>query len=106
MASIDAQLSPPVEKLLPRMYHASVATIPQKELRNDVSEVLRRAEGGEQIVVTVSGRPVAALGPIRNRQWVRTEDLDDLAALPPDPGLRQDLQDFEASLADPWAGRS
>lgn len=77
-----------------------MATIPQKELRNDVSEVLRRAEGGERIVVTVSGRPVASLGPIRDRQWVRTDDLGDLATVAPDPNLRKDLEGFEASLTD------
>lgn len=98
--------SEPVVKLLPRMYHPDMATIPQMELRNDVSKVLRRAEGGEQIVVTVSGRPVASLGPIRDRQWVRTDDLGDLATVAPDPNLRKDLEGFEASLTDPWADRS
>ena len=38
-------------------------TIPQRELRNDVSAVLRRVEAGEEFVVTVSGRPVAELRP-------------------------------------------
>ncbi len=83
-----------------------MATIPQKELRNDVSEVLRRAEGGERIVVTVSGRPVASLGPVRDRQWVNTEDLGDFATLERDPDLPDDLESFEASLVDPWADRS
>ncbi|EUA52233.1 prevent-host-death family protein [Mycobacterium xenopi 4042] len=40
-----------------------MATIPQKELRNNVGEVLRRAEAGEEITITVAGRPVAQLGP-------------------------------------------
>jgi antitoxin (DNA-binding transcriptional repressor) of toxin-antitoxin stability system len=37
-----------------------VSTIPQKELRNNVGEVFRRAESGERI--TVAGRPLAELG--------------------------------------------
>jgi len=41
-----------------------MATIPQRELRNNVSEVLRRAEAGERITITVDGRPVAELGPL------------------------------------------
>ncbi|MDA8314267.1 MAG: type II toxin-antitoxin system prevent-host-death family antitoxin, partial [Actinomycetota bacterium] len=41
-----------------------VAEIAQKELRNYVGEVLRRAEAGEIITVTVAGRPVAELGPV------------------------------------------
>ncbi len=39
-------------------------TIPQRELRNDVSGVLRRVEAGEEFVVTVRGRPVAELRPL------------------------------------------
>ncbi len=40
-----------------------MAAIPQRELRNNVSAVLRRAESGERLTVTVDGRPVAELGP-------------------------------------------
>ena len=47
-----------------------MATVPQKELRNDVGAILRRAEAGERITVTVSGRPVALLGPIEPGVWV------------------------------------
>ncbi len=80
-----------------------MATIPQKELRNNVGEVLRRAEAGEQITITVSGRPVAQLGPARTRQWVDTTELRELWNLRPDPRLARDLQAFGAGLRDPWA---
>jgi prevent-host-death family protein len=39
---------------------------PEKDLRNRVGEVLRRAEAGEQFTITVSGRPVAQFGPVRS----------------------------------------
>ncbi len=80
-----------------------MATIPQKELRNNVAEVLRRAEAGEELTITVSGRPVAQLGPARTRQWVDTGTLQDLWALPPDPTLMKDLEEFGGDLRDPWA---
>ncbi len=80
-----------------------MATIPQKELRNHVGEVLRRAEAGERITITVSGRPVAELGPVRARQWVSSTQLADLWATPPDPTLERDLQALGGQLADPWA---
>ncbi len=80
-----------------------MATIPQKELRNNVGEVLRRAEGGEQITITVSGRPVAQLGPARDRQWVPAAQLEDLWRLPVDDALASDLARFRAGLRDPWA---
>ncbi len=39
-----------------------------RELRNDVSGVLRRVEAGERLRVTVSGRPVAELVPLPRRE--------------------------------------
>jgi prevent-host-death family protein len=80
-----------------------VATIPQKELRNNVAEVLRRAESGEEFTVTVSGRPVARLGPLRARTWVPVAQLADLWTLPNDPALASDLERFDAALGDPWS---
>lgn len=81
-----------------------MAVIPQKELRNHVGEVLRRAEAGERITVTVSGRPVAELGPTtERRRWV---DLDQIRAIweTPAPGrLAEDLDRFETGLIDPFA---
>jgi prevent-host-death family protein len=40
-----------------------MADIPAREFRNNLSGVLRRVEAGERLRVTVSGRPVAAIGP-------------------------------------------
>ena len=79
-----------------------MATIPQKDLRNNVAEILRRAEAGEEFTITVSGRPVAELGPARTRQWVDSGRLDDLWELPVDPSLERDLESFGATLRDPW----
>jgi prevent-host-death family protein len=80
-----------------------VATIPQKELRNRVGEVLRRAEGGEELTITVSGRPVATLGPVRGRRWVPSGQLTDLLRAPADPTLERDLERIGGEMVDPWA---
>jgi prevent-host-death family protein len=80
-----------------------MASIPQKELRNNIGEVLRRAEAGEQLTITVAGRPVAQLGPVRTRQWVPSAQLKDLWATPPDPTLEKDLEALGAEIVDPWA---
>lgn len=80
-----------------------MATIPQKELRNQVGEVLRRAEAGEEITITVSGRPVAQLGPARTRQWVPGAQLADLWGAPTDPTLEKDLEALGGKLTDPWS---
>lgn len=80
-----------------------MASVPQKELRNNVGEVLRRAEAGEQITITVAGRAVAQLGPARTRQWVPSAQLADLWATPADPTLDKDLEGLSAEIIDPWA---
>jgi len=78
--------------------------IPQKTLRNEIGEILRRAEAGEEFTITVSGRPVAKLGPISlDRTWVDSSVLRDLAKLPVDANLADDLKEFDIQLRDPWA---
>lgn len=79
-----------------------VATIPQKELRNNVAEVLRRAEAGEQFTITVAGRPVAQLGPAAKRRWVGGPALSAVFETPAPETLAEDLERFSAALADPF----
>ncbi len=43
--------------------------IPQRELRNDVSGVLRRVMAGERLRITVSGRDAADLVPVEAPSW-------------------------------------
>ncbi len=67
--------------------------IPARELRNDVSAVLRRVEHGERLRVTVSGRAVAQLLPLPARPtWMSwnafLQDSDHWRA---DPELTQEL---------------
>jgi prevent-host-death family protein len=81
-----------------------MAIIPQKELRNNVGQVLRRAEEGEQLTITVAGRPVAQLGPLQRSHWVPGNRLARLWSLPPDPTLEQDLERMGGEMVDPWTG--
>lgn len=77
-----------------------MATIPQKELRNNVGEVLRRAEAGEEFTVTVAGRPVARLGPVRPRQWVRGPALQRVWQTPTPSTLDADLERLPGEIVD------
>lgn len=86
-----------------------MATIPQRELRNNVSEILRRAEAGERLTVTVNGRPVAELGPVAGRRRFATaEKLTEIMAEAPVDGswlddlLEMRREDAQATR-DPWA---
>ena len=42
--------------------------VPQRDLRNSPGEVLARVERGEELTITVRGRPVADLIPTRERR--------------------------------------
>lgn len=78
-------------------------TIPQRTLRNESGEILRRAEAGERFVITVHGRPVAVIGPYERRRWVGAAAMRDLLATPTDPTLLDDLRQVEPEPpVDPW----
>jgi len=79
-----------------------VTDIPARELRNDVSAVLRRVEHGEHLRVTVSGRPVAELRPLPSRPrslpwstFIRNSDR-----WRADPGLARELADLLPDTTD------
>jgi prevent-host-death family protein len=79
-----------------------MATIPQKELRNNVGAVLRRAEAGEEITITVAGRPVAQLGPAGRRQWVSGPALRAIWETPAPRPLPADVDVLPGELGDPF----
>lgn len=76
--------------------------IPARELRNDVSGVLRRVEAGEHLRVTVSGRPVAELSPLPARPaailWDEFVNGSELWRA--DPGLAGDLAELVPGTTD------
>jgi prevent-host-death family protein len=45
-----------------------MATVPQRELRNNTAQLLRRVERGERLRITVHGHPVADLVPVERAQ--------------------------------------
>lgn len=81
-------------------------TIPQRELRNNISSVLRAAEAGETFTITVRGRPVARVVPPgdsgRPRTDVDRETIRRILAAPVDPELAAELDAAEADVDDPW----
>lgn len=80
-----------------------MATVPARDLRNDTSGVLRRAQAGEEVVITVRGRPVARLGPLpatERRPMPRAELARRLRTAQADPGLRDDLARLAGDTTD------
>jgi prevent-host-death family protein len=80
-------------------------TIPQRELRNDISAILRAVEGGDTFTITVRGRPVARLvgpgEPAGPRRFVDRETLLRMyEETPMDPGFAKDLAEIDAWAED------
>jgi prevent-host-death family protein len=74
-----------------------------RELRQQASELVRQAEAGEIIVVTINGREVAQLGPVRRRQWRRTGDVADIFAGPADGEWDADRERLDQAVNDPFS---
>lgn len=76
-------------------------TIPQRELRNRISRVLREVEAGERMRITVDGRPVADLVPVGGvrRTFVLKDDLMRLLrSAPLDRNFKRDLEVVAATI--------
>lgn len=79
-----------------------MSTVGLRELRQDASELVRRAERGEEIEITVSGRPAARLVPPTPKQWHRWDDIAHLFTGPADPDWDRDRDLVDQSVSDPW----
>ena len=76
-----------------------------RELRQNASDLVRRAEGGEEIIITVAGRPGARLVAATPRTWRRWGDVSDLFRGPADPDWDADRDEVAHGVHDPWASR-
>lgn len=81
--------------------------IPQRELRNNVGEVLRRVESGERLTITVNRRPVAQLVPLPRRpRWAPVADVwDGIRGAQADAGLTRDLAELFPDTTDDVGSR-
>ncbi|MFO8150324.1 MAG: type II toxin-antitoxin system prevent-host-death family antitoxin [Trueperaceae bacterium] len=72
------------------------------ELSHDTMRVLERVESGEEVVITVEGRPVARLIKVpENPRWVSRDELFSwLATGSADAGLRRDLDELVPEMLD------
>ncbi len=82
-----------------------VKNVGLRELRQDASDLVRRAQAGEEITITVSGRPSARLVPPEPAQLRRWDDVAELFAGPADPDWERDRERVADDVRDPWAER-
>jgi prevent-host-death family protein len=83
-------------------YGERMATTGLRELRQQASELVRQAEAGDVITVTVSGREVAELGPVRRHRWRQASDVREIFRGPSDANWTTDRLDIDQSLRDPF----
>lgn len=84
-------------------YDRSMTDVAARELRNNTAEVLNRAAAGEEITITVHGRPVAALVAINRptrRPFSKAELISMLQTSQADAGLRGDLRQLAGDTTD------
>ena len=79
-----------------------MSEIASRELRNNTRGLLQRVAGGEDIIITVDGHPVAALRPLNLRpHWMSGVDFARrLTGRQADPGLRAELQVLSPDTTD------
>lgn len=83
-------------------YVAEVSTVGLRELRQDASGLVRRVEAGEEITITVAGRPSARLVPVGAQRWRSFASIAELFDGPADPEWEADRDRIDQALRDPW----
>ena len=83
-------------------YSRRMANVASRELRNNTRAILDRVESGEDVTITVDGRPVATLQRPsgRERFMPRAEFVRDVLAHRADPSLRHVLRDLASDSTD------
>ncbi|MFF2085075.1 type II toxin-antitoxin system Phd/YefM family antitoxin [Nocardia sp. NPDC058176] len=79
-----------------------MGTFGLRELRQQASELVRKAENGEDVTITVAGRPSVRLVPVAPARWRRFDEIADLWSGPADPDWERDRDLTDQSLRDPW----
>lgn len=79
-----------------------MSDVPSRELRNDTRGVLARVENGEDVTITVDGRPVASLRPLERRsRWMpRDEFVQRFAGSQADAALSGELAELSPESTD------
>jgi len=83
-------------------YIGGMSEVGLREVRQNASELVRRAEGGEKVTITVAGRPAAVLGPVAPRTWRRWDEVASLFGEPVDADWESDRDLLDDAPADPW----
>ncbi|WP_328329702.1 type II toxin-antitoxin system prevent-host-death family antitoxin [Kribbella sp. NBC_00382] len=76
-----------------------------RELRQNASDLVRRAQAGEHLVITMSGRPAAVLGPAERDHWRRYDEIADVLSVRSDADWAEDRDLVDNEVRDAWESR-
>jgi prevent-host-death family protein len=74
-----------------------------RELRQQASELVRRVEAGEEVTITVAGRPSVRMVPVAPRTWRPYSAVAELFAGAADPQWADDREGIDDALLDRWS---
>lgn len=78
-------------------------TVGLRELRQRASDLVRRVEAGEEITISVAGRPSARLVPIGPKAWRSYDEIADVFGDADDPDWSRDRDRVDQQLRAPQA---
>jgi prevent-host-death family protein len=78
-----------------------VEEIGLREMRQNASDLVRRAQRGEHLTITVSGRPAATLGPPIPARWRRWDDVADVLTGGDDLDWEDDRELIDQRIVSP-----
>ncbi len=79
-----------------------MAAVGLRELRQQASELVRWVAAGEELIITVSGRPSAWMVSAAPRTWHIWDEVAELFSGPADTAWQRDRERIDAQLGDPW----
>ncbi len=74
-----------------------------RELRQQASELVRRVEAGEEVTITVAGRPSVRMVRVAPRAWRPYSAVAEVFDGPPDPEWVADRAQIDDELHDRWS---
>lgn len=80
-----------------------MSTVASRDLRNHTAEVLRQVSDGTRVTITINGKPVAELGPVRAMRpqfFTRADVVELMTQRQADPGLSSDLKMLAGDTTD------
>lgn len=80
-----------------------MTTVASRDLRNHTAEVLRQVSAGTTVTITVNGRPVAEISPVRSTRpqfLSKAEVIELVSQHQADPGLARDLDLLAGDTTD------